>query len=103
MSVAIQSPDIASVRLHAPSPLWQHVYVFPFIFLYPLYFYTYYVRYEDWIKSEEWTFVYSVALFSSHALAYLGTRWNIGFKAWATTRKVSERASTDYEETITRY
>ncbi|CAO1634754.1 unnamed protein product [Sympodiomycopsis kandeliae] len=89
MSVAIQSPDIASIGLHAPSPFWQHFYVLPFFFLYPLYFYTYYVRYDDWIKSEEWTFVYTVALVTSHALAYLGTRWNIGFKAWATTKKVS--------------
>ncbi|PWN18493.1 putative SPF1-P-type ATPase [Microstroma glucosiphilum] len=87
-NIAIVSPDIASVSLHVPKPLVQHFYVLPFLFLYPLYFYTYNLRYDDWVKSEEWTFVYSVLLFTSHALAYLITRWSIGFKAWATTKPV---------------
>lgn len=88
--VAVISPDIASIGLHAPTPVWQHIYVLPFLFLYPLYLYTYLVRYEDWVKSEEWTFVYTVALLTSHALAYLGTRWSIGFRAWVTTKTVKE-------------
>lgn len=88
-SLAIDSPEIAAITLHVPLALWKHIYIFPFAVLYPLYFYTYYVRYEDWVKSEEWTFVYSVLLFTSHALAYLGTRWSIGFKSLATTRQTN--------------
>lgn len=89
-AISVISPDIAAISLHRPTPLWTHIYVLPFLFLYPLYLYTYQVRYDDWFNSEEWTFVYTVALLTSHALAYLGTRWSIGFRAWVTTTAVKE-------------
>lgn len=88
--VAVQSPDVARITLHTPVPLWTHLYVLPFLFLYPLYLYAYYVAYDEWIKSEEWTFVFTVALVVSHALAFLGTKWSIGFKAWVTTKQVKD-------------
>lgn len=84
------SPDIARISLHVPVPAWQHIYVFPFVFLYPLYLYAYTVAYDDWIKSEEWTFVFTVALVTSHALSYLSTRWSMAIKAWVTTKQVHE-------------
>ncbi|PWN24374.1 putative SPF1-P-type ATPase [Jaminaea rosea] len=91
--VAVQSPDVARITLHVPIPLWTHLYVLPFLFLYPLYLYAYYVAYDSWIKSEEWTFVYTVSLVVSHALAFLGTKWSIGFKAWVTTKQVKDLPS----------
>lgn len=91
--VAVQSPDVARITLHVPVPLWTHLYVLPFLFLYPLYLYAYYVAYDSWIKSEEWTFVYTVTLVVSHALAFLGTKWSIGFKAWVTTKQVKDLPS----------
>ena len=44
--------------------------------LYPLLAYTYYLKYDEWIKSEEWTFVYCVLLFGGHALSFLITAWS---------------------------
>lgn len=46
--------------------------------LYPLLYYTYYHRYEDWVVSEEWTFIYCVLLFAGHALTFLTTAWSTG-------------------------
>jgi len=45
-----------------------------------LLYYAYYHRYDDWIQSEEWTFVYSVLLGFGHALTFLITRWSVGFR-----------------------
>lgn len=49
--------------------------------LYPLLYYAYYERYDDWVKSEEWTFIYCVLLFAGHALSFLATAWSSGFNA----------------------
>jgi cation-transporting ATPase 13A1 len=44
--------------------------------LYPLLAYAYYLKYDEWIKSEEWTFVFCVLLFGGHALSFLITAWS---------------------------
>lgn len=49
--------------------------------LYPLLYYAYYHRYDDYIKSEEWTFIYCVLLFGGHALSFLVTAWSAGIRA----------------------
>lgn len=49
--------------------------------LYPLLYYTYYHKYDEWVKSEEWTFIYCVLLFAGHALAFLTTAWSSGVNA----------------------
>lgn len=85
----MSSPDIGRITLHKPIPTKFHIYALPFLALYPLYAYAYFVRYEDWIRSEEWTFVYTVGLIMGHALSFLVTRWSVGAKAAITCRKVS--------------
>lgn len=52
----------------------------PRIALYPLLYFAYYHRYDQWIKSEEWTFVYCVLLGFGHALTFLSTRWSVGIR-----------------------
>ncbi|KAI0319700.1 endoplasmic reticulum Ca-transporting P-type ATPase [Amylostereum chailletii] len=86
-SVNIVSSEIARAELRVSVPVWTHLYALPALSFYPLLAYAYYVRYEDWIKSEEWTFLACVLLGSGHALSFLVTRWNAGAKAWVTTRK----------------
>jgi hypothetical protein len=49
--------------------------------LYPLLYYAYYHRYDDFIKSEEWTFIYCVLLFGGHALSFLVTAWSASIRA----------------------
>ncbi|THH17172.1 hypothetical protein EW146_g3599 [Bondarzewia mesenterica] len=86
-SVNIISSEIARAELRVTVPRWTHLYALPSLILYPLLAYTYYVRYDDWLQSEEWTFLACVLLGAGHALSFLVTRWNAGAKAWVTTRK----------------
>ncbi|WFD45088.1 putative cation-transporting ATPase 1 [Malassezia psittaci] len=71
--------------MRLPRPLLFHLYIFPYLFLYPLLAYAYYVEYDRYIRSEEWTFVYTVLLTSSHALSFLVTRWNVRARALITS------------------
>lgn len=84
----MQSDEIASVTLHKERPLLLHLYVFPFLFLYPLLAYAYYGDYDRYIKSEEWTFVFIVSLVSAHALSFLVTRWDVRARAMITSTSV---------------
>lgn len=86
-SVNIISSEIARTELRVTVPRWTHLYAAPFLSLYPLFAYAYYVKYDEWIMSEEWTFLGCVLLGAGHALSFLVTRWNAGAKAWVTTRK----------------
>jgi len=85
----VESPEIARATLHVALPWYTHIYTLPFLSFYPLLAYAYHVRYDDWIKSEEWTFLFCVLLGASHALSFLVTRWSTAAKVWITTRKVS--------------
>lgn len=89
MRFKVESPEIARATLHVALPWYTHIYTLPFLSFYPLLAYAYHVRYDDWIKSEEWTFLFCVLLGASHALSFLVTRWSTAAKAWITTRKVS--------------
>ena len=88
-SVKVVSSEIAAVSLHSALPWYTHLYTIPFLSLYPVLAYAYFVKYDDWLQSEEWTFLACVSLGLGHALSFLFTRWNTGAKAWITTRKVS--------------
>ncbi|KAL6304468.1 endoplasmic reticulum Ca-transporting P-type ATPase [Sparassis latifolia] len=84
--VEVASSEIAAATLHVALPWYLHLYAVPFLSLYPLLAYAYYARYDDWLRSEEWTFLACVTLGVSHALSFLITRWNTGAKAWITAR-----------------
>jgi hypothetical protein len=88
VSVNIISQEISGTDLRISIPRWQHLYAVPFLPFYPLLAYAYYIRYDDWLKSEEWTFLACVLLGAGHALSFLVTRWSARAKAWITTRKV---------------
>ncbi|KAA1477020.1 endoplasmic reticulum Ca-transporting P-type ATPase [Dentipellis sp. KUC8613] len=86
-SVNIVSPEIVRAELRVSTNVWTHLYALPSLVWYPLLAYAYFVRYDDWLKSEEWTFLACTTLGAGHALSFLVTRWNAGAKAWVTTRK----------------
>ena len=88
-SIAVQSPDIAHITLHRRIPVEYHLYSLPFLVLYPIWAYGYFISYDTWFKSEEWTFVFTVGLIASHALSFLVTRWSVAAKALITCTKVS--------------
>lgn len=88
VSVVVKSSEIARATLHVSLPWYTYLYTFPFLSLYPLLAYAYYVKYDDWLVSEEWTFLACVSLGAGHALSFLVTKWNAGARAWITTKKV---------------
>ncbi len=91
VSVNTISSEIAGTDLRVSIPRWRHIYAIPFLPFYPLLAYAYYVKYDQWLRSEEWTFLACVLLGASHALSFLVTRWNARAKGWITTRKARVR------------
>ncbi|KZP27754.1 hypothetical protein FIBSPDRAFT_780640 [Athelia psychrophila] len=93
--VTVVSAEIAHASLHVALPWYTHIYTFPFLAFYPLLYYAYYHKYEDWIRSEEWTFLACVALGAGHALSFLVTKWSAGARAFITTRKANSLEQAD--------
>jgi len=85
--VSVESSEIARASLHRSIPWHWHLYGIPFLALYPVLAYAYFVKYDTWLVSEEWTFLACVTLGAGHALSFLVTRWSTGARAWITTRK----------------
>lgn len=95
VAVGIQSSEIVAATLHKSLPWYTHLYTVPFLSLYPVLAYAYYIKYDEWLKSEEWTFLACVSLGAGHALSYLVTRWNTGAKARITTLNASSLETAD--------
>ncbi|TFY57413.1 hypothetical protein EVJ58_g7033 [Rhodofomes roseus] len=76
-------------------PWYLHLYTVPSLCLYPLLAYAYYVKYDDWLQSEEWTFLACVTVGVTHALSFLSTKWSSAAKALITTRSASSLDSAD--------
>lgn len=87
--VSVESSEIARASLHTSIPWHWHLYGLPFLPLYPVLAYAYFIKYDTWLVSEEWTFLACVTLGAGHALSFLVTRWSTGARAWITTRKVT--------------
>ncbi|KAL1411623.1 putative cation-transporting ATPase 1 [Vanrija albida] len=79
---AIQSQEIDWICLETPIRWYMRIYGLPFLSLYPLLWRAYYQKYDEWIVSEEWTFIYCVLLFGGHALSFLATRWSNAVRAF---------------------
>lgn len=88
VAISVNSPEIARASLHISRPWQTHLYGYPFLSLYPLLAYAYYVKYDQWLVSEEWTFLACVSLGVGHALSFLVTKWSAGARAFITTKKV---------------
>ncbi|KAG8936656.1 hypothetical protein FRC02_000114 [Tulasnella sp. 418] len=93
--VKVVSPEVTFASLHSSRPLWMHIYTTPFLCLYPVLAYAYFIRYDDWIQSEEWTFLTCVALGAGHALSFLVTRWSTAANAFVTTSSASSLEEAD--------
>ncbi|CAD6928421.1 unnamed protein product [Tilletia controversa] len=83
--IAVESDEIKWLTLHRPIPFEFRLYAFPFLALYPVWAYAYFVKYDTWVKSEEWTFVFSILLVTGHALSFLVTMWSVSAKALFTS------------------
>ncbi|KAF5366234.1 hypothetical protein D9758_005764 [Tetrapyrgos nigripes] len=87
VTVNVDSPEITRASLHISIPWYHYVYTLPFLSLYPVLAFAYFVKYDQWLVSEEWTFLACTSLLMCHALSFLSTRWNTGIRTWVETRK----------------
>ncbi|KAI9756553.1 MAG: hypothetical protein M4579_003812 [Chaenotheca gracillima] len=88
----VDNPQIKSASLHNPLPVYLHAYVWPFIFVWPVFFAVYFSpeRYEKHLQSSEWTFVWSGAIITLQSLTWLSTHWNVDIKSFFTSTKTRE-------------
>ncbi|OBZ78195.1 Manganese-transporting ATPase 4 [Grifola frondosa] len=70
VSIKVESSEIAAASLHIALPWFTHIYTIPFLCLYPVLAYAYYV-------------------------SFLVTRWSTGARAWITTRKANTLQQAD--------
>ncbi|THU93320.1 cation-transporting ATPase [Dendrothele bispora CBS 962.96] len=87
VAVVVDSPEISRASLHVSIPWYHYIYATPFLCLYPVLGYAYFIKYDQWLVSEEWTFLACITLGVSHALSFLVTRWSAGIRTWVETRK----------------
>jgi len=89
VQVQVVDSEVQRASLHISIPWYYYIYTVPFLCLYPVLGYAYFVKYDEWLVSEEWTFLACITLGVGHALSFLVTRWNTGIRTWVETRKVS--------------
>jgi cation-transporting ATPase 13A1 len=87
MAPLVDNPQIKQATLHNPLPLQLHTYVWPFLILWPAFSAIYLspTRYETYIQSSEWTFVWCAGIFTVQSLFWLMTKWNVNLKSAFTT------------------
>lgn len=85
----VDDTQIKSATLHNPLPLTLHAYVWPFTIIWPIFIAVYLSteRYDKYLGSQEWTFVWSGSITTLQALAWLTTKWNVNLRALFTSTK----------------
>lgn len=89
MAPLVDTPQIAAATLHNPLPLYLHLYVWPFMVIWPIFF-RYYLHndlYDTHIGGQEWTFVFSGTIITAQSLVWLSTNWNVNLLSLFTTIK----------------
>ncbi len=91
----VKSPQIQSATLHNPLPQYLHTYVWPFLFVWPVFFAIYFSqeRYATYIAGSEWTFVWAGSIITIQTLTWLTTKWNVNVDALFTTLSTKEVSS----------
>lgn len=91
----VRSPQIQSVTLHNPLPLYLHTYIWPFLFVWPVFFAIYLSKeqYTVYIGGPEWTFVWAGSIITVQSLTWLTTKWNVNIDALFTTLSAKDVAS----------
>ncbi|KAI9752086.1 MAG: hypothetical protein M1835_001135, partial [Candelina submexicana] len=88
----VDNPQTRSATLHNPLPLYLHTYIWPFLLIWPVFFAFYLSpeRYEKHIQSQEWTFVWSGAIFTLQSLTWLTTHWNVNLRSLFTSTRAND-------------
>lgn len=93
----VSDPQIRSATLHNPLPIYLHAYILPFVFIWPVFLAFYFSpeRYNKYIQSSEWTFVWIGTIVTAQSLTWLATHWSVWLKSLftSTTAKDVDSAS----------
>ncbi|KAJ1932080.1 putative cation-transporting ATPase 1, partial [Linderina pennispora] len=81
---------IVAATLHRRLPLFQHAYIWPFTFVYPAWLYIYTMRYEEYLGSQEFTFLSLMLVIMAQALVFLMCQWSIDMRARLTCQRVED-------------
>ena len=83
----VNSPQIQSATIHNPLPLLLHTYIWPFVFIWPVFsaFYLSEERYTKYINGSEWTFVWAGSIITLQSLTWLTTKWNVNLDSLFTS------------------
>mgnify|MGYP004705476759 CR=1 FL=1 len=84
----VDTDTIEYSQLLVPKSTIFKPYVWPFLIVYPAYYYLFENYYDVYFKGKEWTFIYSLLLCSTHALIWLLPRWNLDLKVQFQYNKV---------------
>src|ERR1700760_4677327 len=91
MAPLVDDSQIKGASLHSPLPLSLHLYVWPYLILWPIFLAIYLSpdRYDAHIGGQEWTFVFVGAILSAQVLTWLTTKWSVNLRTLftATTAK----------------
>jgi cation-transporting ATPase 13A1 len=92
MAPLVDNPQIKQASLHNPLPLQLHTYIWPFLIIWPAFSAIYFSpqRYEQYIQSSEWTFVWVASITTFQSLFWLMTHWNVNLKSAFTTTSASD-------------
>ena len=95
MAPLVDDPKIQQASLHNPLPRQLHLYVWPFLIIWPAWSAIYLspVRYEKYIQSSEWTFVWLATIITFQSLFWLMTHWNVNLKSAFTTTSARDVGS----------
>ncbi|KAJ0409499.1 hypothetical protein P43SY_002389 [Pythium insidiosum] len=80
IAVSIDDPDVASVALYEPLPLWLRLDVLPFALLYSTVTYLFVLRGAGDVVST----LLATIVVSFHALTFLVSEWSVDARAWLT-------------------
>ena len=85
----VKNPQIQSATLLNPLPILLHLYVWPFLAIWPAFFAIYLSeeRYTTYINGSEWTFVWAGSIVTLQSLTWLTTKWNVDIDALFTSIK----------------
>ena len=85
----VNNPQIQSATLLNPLPIFLHLYIWPFLVIWPIFFAFYLSedRYNTYINGSEWTFVWAGSIFTLQSLTWLTTKWNVNIDALFTCNK----------------
>lgn len=91
MAPLVDNPQIKSAELLVPLSIHYHAYVWPFVIVWPVFFFFYLSpeHYEKHIGAPEWTFVWVGTILTLQSLTWLSTNWSVDVKALFTATKAS--------------